>query len=146
MKRFEDLPVWKDGRVLTRRIYQTTRQGAFAGDRGLCDQLQRAAVSIVSNIAFFQLAAAGPVNHNCSVSPRQSPRGCRGSSGQGDAEGPDKGRRRIPDRRYSPRAPPERRGRSGGTPGPTVESGWERTTPEAGLDRAGESLSPAHFL
>jgi four helix bundle protein len=36
---------------LTRAVYEATRQGAFAKDYGLSGQIQRAAVSIMSNIA-----------------------------------------------------------------------------------------------
>jgi four helix bundle protein len=49
--RFEDLIAWQKARELTRAIYQVTRQGAFARDFGLARQMQRAAVSIMSNIA-----------------------------------------------------------------------------------------------
>ena len=51
MKTFEDLPVWQDGRELVKRIYFHTRKRPFREDRGLCDQIQRAAVSVPSNIA-----------------------------------------------------------------------------------------------
>ncbi len=51
MKTFEDLPVWQAGRELVRRIYVLTRRPPFRGDPGLCDQIQRAAVSVPSNIA-----------------------------------------------------------------------------------------------
>jgi four helix bundle protein len=51
MDRFEDLIAWRKARELTRAIYQVTRQGAFARDFGLARQMQRAAVSIMSNIA-----------------------------------------------------------------------------------------------
>jgi four helix bundle protein len=50
-ERFEDLIAWKHARELTKTIYLVTRQGDFAKDFGLRDQLQRAAVSIMSNIA-----------------------------------------------------------------------------------------------
>lgn len=50
-KRFEDIPVWQSGRELVREIYAVTRCGEFASDRGLKDQIQRASVSITSNIA-----------------------------------------------------------------------------------------------
>ena len=49
--RFEDLIAWQKARELTRAIYQVTQQGAFAKDFGLARQIQRAAVSIMSNIA-----------------------------------------------------------------------------------------------
>jgi four helix bundle protein len=49
--RFEDLIAWQKARELTRAIYQVTQQGAFAKDFRLARQIQRAAVSIMSNIA-----------------------------------------------------------------------------------------------
>ncbi|GAA5512987.1 hypothetical protein Dcar01_01711 [Deinococcus carri] len=49
--RFEDLIAWQKARVLAREIYRVTRQGRFAADRGLSGQIQRAAVSIMSNLA-----------------------------------------------------------------------------------------------
>ncbi|HEX4991527.1 MAG TPA: four helix bundle protein, partial [Candidatus Binatia bacterium] len=48
---FEDLKIWKDARALTREIYQLTRDSKFSKDFALRDQIQRAAVSIMSNIA-----------------------------------------------------------------------------------------------
>jgi four helix bundle protein len=51
VKRFEDLIAWQKARVLTSEIYSVTRAGAFAKDFGLAGQIQRAAVSIMSNIA-----------------------------------------------------------------------------------------------
>ena len=51
VKNFEDLEIWKDARALTRGIYQLTRDPKFSKDFGLRDQIQRAAVSIMSNIA-----------------------------------------------------------------------------------------------
>ncbi len=49
--RFEDLIAWQKARALTKAIYQATRQDSFAKDSGLSGQIQRAAVSIMSNIA-----------------------------------------------------------------------------------------------
>ena len=49
--RFEDLIAWQKARQLAREIYKITREGAFARDFGLSGQIQRAAVSIMSNIA-----------------------------------------------------------------------------------------------
>jgi four helix bundle protein len=49
--RFEDLDVWKTARTLTHHIYTMTRTGSFSMDRGLSGQIQRASVSIMSNIA-----------------------------------------------------------------------------------------------
>lgn len=51
IERFEELIAWQKARELTRAIYEATRQGAFAKDFGLSGQIQRAAVSIMSNIA-----------------------------------------------------------------------------------------------
>ena len=51
IERFEDIEAWKKARELTREIYAVSRQAAFAKDFGLKDQIRRAAVSIMSNIA-----------------------------------------------------------------------------------------------
>ena len=50
-KQFEDIPVWQAARNLVKAIYRVTRTDPFAHDRGLVDQIRRAAVSITSNIA-----------------------------------------------------------------------------------------------
>ena len=49
--RFEDIRAWQTARELTRRIYLTSSRGTFARDYGLRDQMRRASVSIMSNIA-----------------------------------------------------------------------------------------------
>jgi four helix bundle protein len=51
IERFEDIEAWKRARVLTGRVYSLTNAGAFARDLGLRDQIRRACVSIMSNIA-----------------------------------------------------------------------------------------------
>jgi four helix bundle protein len=51
IERFEELIAWAKARTLSREIYEVTRRGAFARDFGLSGQIQRAAVSIMSNIA-----------------------------------------------------------------------------------------------
>lgn len=51
ISRFEELIAWQKARMLTKEIYKITRQGAFAKDFGLTGQMQRASVSIMSNIA-----------------------------------------------------------------------------------------------
>jgi four helix bundle protein len=48
---FEDLIAWQKARAWTREIYSITRKGAFARDYGLAGQIQRACVSVMSNIA-----------------------------------------------------------------------------------------------
>jgi four helix bundle protein len=49
--KFEDLIAWQKTRELTKEVYQISRRGAFAKDLGLTGQIQRASVSIMSNIA-----------------------------------------------------------------------------------------------
>src|SRR5215471_10649180 len=51
IERFTDILAWQKARILTKDIYALTRQGAFARDFGLAGQMQRASVSIMSNIA-----------------------------------------------------------------------------------------------
>ncbi len=51
MTNFEDLEIWKLARYLTGQIYQLTRNGNFVKDYSLCNQIQRASVSVMSNIA-----------------------------------------------------------------------------------------------
>jgi four helix bundle protein len=51
ISRFEDFVAWQKARELAQDIYRVTRQDAFAKDWGLRDQIRRAAVSILSNIA-----------------------------------------------------------------------------------------------
>jgi four helix bundle protein len=51
IKRFEDIIAWQEARKLVREIYKVTNEGAFARDFGLRDQIQRAAVSVMTNIA-----------------------------------------------------------------------------------------------
>lgn len=51
IKRFEDLIAWQKARNLTKKIYEVTRRGRFRNDYGLSGQIQRAAVSIMSNVA-----------------------------------------------------------------------------------------------
>jgi four helix bundle protein len=48
---FEDLDAWKKARKLVNSIYNLTRDPSIARDFGLCGQIQRAAVSVMSNIA-----------------------------------------------------------------------------------------------
>jgi four helix bundle protein len=50
-KTFEEIEAWQKARELTRRVYEATTQGAFARDYGLRDQVRRACVSVMSNIA-----------------------------------------------------------------------------------------------
>src|SRR5216684_7510108 len=49
--RFEEIEAWQTARALTKIVYEFTASGSFARDFGLRDQMRRAAVSIMSNIA-----------------------------------------------------------------------------------------------
>jgi len=50
-KSFEEIDAWQKARELTKQVYQVSKQGAFLKDFGLSDQIRRASVSIMSNIA-----------------------------------------------------------------------------------------------
>lgn len=50
-KRFEDLDVWQRAKELTNLIYSFSSSSMFARDFGLRDQMRRASISIMSNIA-----------------------------------------------------------------------------------------------
>jgi four helix bundle protein len=51
MRHFEDLDAWQIARELVRRICALTLQDSFRKDFGLVDQIRRAAVSTMNNIA-----------------------------------------------------------------------------------------------
>lgn len=51
IERFEDIKSWQSGRELCKMIYTVTKKECFNRDFGLRDQVRRAAVSVVSNIA-----------------------------------------------------------------------------------------------
>ena len=51
IKRFTDIVAWQKSREMVKRIYELTRREPFSRDWGLKDQIQRASVSICSNIA-----------------------------------------------------------------------------------------------
>lgn len=51
IQKFEDMKVWQDSRSLVNQIYKITSNQNFKTDFGLRDQIQRASVSIMSNIA-----------------------------------------------------------------------------------------------
>jgi four helix bundle protein len=50
-KEIEELKSWQKGRELTNQIYRISSAGSFAKDFGLRDQMRRAGISILSNIA-----------------------------------------------------------------------------------------------
>jgi four helix bundle protein len=51
IERFEDIQSWQKGRELCKLVYDISRRSGFARDYGLRDQMRRASVSILSNIA-----------------------------------------------------------------------------------------------
>ncbi|MDP1779002.1 MAG: four helix bundle protein [Anaerolineales bacterium] len=51
IRKFEDIIAWQEARKLVASIYRLTNTGALAKDFGLRDQIQRAAVSAMTNIA-----------------------------------------------------------------------------------------------
>ena len=85
---FEDVPVWKDGMRLTKRIFEITQDKSFRAQGDLANQLQRASLSIPNNIAegfergttkelivfiYYAKGSAGEVRSDV------SPAGCDGS-------------------------------------------------------------------
>lgn len=51
IRRFEDIQAWQKARELVQEVYKTSSVGKIGKDYGLRDQMQRAAVSAMSNIA-----------------------------------------------------------------------------------------------
>lgn len=51
IRRFEEIQAWQKARAITRMIYEATTQGNFERDFGLRDQIRRASVSVMANIA-----------------------------------------------------------------------------------------------
>ncbi|MBI4398691.1 MAG: four helix bundle protein [Candidatus Omnitrophica bacterium] len=51
ISKFEDLIAWQKARTLAKTVYQITKAGSFAKDFGLAGQIQRASVSVMSNLA-----------------------------------------------------------------------------------------------
>lgn len=51
IQKFEDLKVWGKAREVNLQIYKLSNKGTFARDFGLRDQVRRASVSVLSNIA-----------------------------------------------------------------------------------------------
>ena len=51
IEKFEQIEAWQEARRLTHALYELTSEGKFARDFGLKDQIRRAAVSVMSNIA-----------------------------------------------------------------------------------------------
>lgn len=51
IEKFEDIEAWKMAREITQIIYQISLSGNFSKDFALVNQIRRASVSILSNIA-----------------------------------------------------------------------------------------------
>ena len=51
IERFEDIEAWKEARALVGMVYESTNKVPFKNDWGLREQIQRAAISVMSNIA-----------------------------------------------------------------------------------------------
>jgi four helix bundle protein len=51
IRQFEKLSVWQTARTLVNLVYEYTRSGEFSKDFALRDQIRRAAISVMSNIA-----------------------------------------------------------------------------------------------
>lgn len=51
VEKFEDLRCWQAARVLVKEVYGITSSGKAAADLGFRDQIRRASVSVMTNIA-----------------------------------------------------------------------------------------------
>ena len=51
IEKFEDIKSWQKARELVKLVYSLTREENFRSDFSLRDQIQRASVSVMSNIA-----------------------------------------------------------------------------------------------
>src|SRR3990172_6629504 len=51
IERFEDIVAWQKAREMVKEVYRVSSDGRFTKDYGLRDQLRRAAVSVMLNIA-----------------------------------------------------------------------------------------------
>lgn len=48
---FEDIDAWKKARALVQVIYELTKRGPFSQDYALRDQIRRASISVMANLA-----------------------------------------------------------------------------------------------
>jgi four helix bundle protein len=51
IERFEDLIALQKARFLTKKVYNITKSGEFSKDFGLKEQIRKASISVMSNIA-----------------------------------------------------------------------------------------------
>jgi four helix bundle protein len=65
---FEQISAWQKARQLVKELYKTTARGAFGRDYDLRNQIRRASVSIMSNIAEgFERSGTGEFNQFLSM-------------------------------------------------------------------------------
>ena len=50
-KRFEDLPIWKEARSFSKKVFDVTKNGVFSREFSLCSQIRASSGSIMDNIA-----------------------------------------------------------------------------------------------
>ena len=73
VERFEDLIAWQKARAFTREVYALAQQPKVARDFGFVQQLQRAAVSVMSNVAEgFERGGRGEFQHFLSTAKSSS--------------------------------------------------------------------------
>jgi four helix bundle protein len=72
VSKFEDLLVWQKARQFSVAIYRASDSGQFSRDYGLRDQIRRAAVSVMSNIAEGFARYQAPEVHRFAVIARGS--------------------------------------------------------------------------
>jgi len=51
IQRFEDIQAWQEARKLVKMVYSLTNKDSFSKDFGMRDQIRRASVSVMANIA-----------------------------------------------------------------------------------------------
>ena len=51
IQKFEDIQAWQEARALVKMVYQLTNKDKFSKDFGMRDQIRRASVSVMNNIA-----------------------------------------------------------------------------------------------
>lgn len=51
IQKFEDIQAWQEARLLVKMIYRLTNKDNFSKDYGMRDQIRRASVSVMNNIA-----------------------------------------------------------------------------------------------
>lgn len=79
IQKFQDVEAWQRARELARAIYHCSGTAPFSRDYGLSDQIRRAAVSIMSNIAEgFERGGSAEFAHFLSIA--------KGSAGEVESQ------------------------------------------------------------